>query len=60
MSEKPVIRADNIDLIDPPLLNELMLHIGSLASVYYQSPTSFIANAKVRQLQQSSCLVPSA
>lgn len=41
MSEKPLI-SEETDLIEPTLLDELICHIGSLASVYHKPPNAFV------------------
>jgi vesicle coat complex subunit len=41
LAEKPLI-SEETDLLEPSLLNQLVCHIGSLASVYHKPPTSFI------------------
>ncbi|XP_043919212.1 AP-2 complex subunit beta isoform X1 [Protopterus annectens] len=41
LSEKPLI-SEETDLIEPTLLDELICHIGSLASVYHKPPTAFV------------------
>lgn len=42
MAEKPLI-SEETDLIEPSLLDELICHISSLASVYHRPPSSFVA-----------------
>ncbi|KAF3813077.1 hypothetical protein GH733_000009, partial [Mirounga leonina] len=41
LSEKPLIYEET-DLIEPTLLDELICHIGSLASVYHKPPNAFV------------------
>uniref|UniRef100_H2XLC2 AP complex subunit beta n=1 Tax=Ciona intestinalis TaxID=7719 RepID=H2XLC2_CIOIN len=41
LAEKPLI-SEETDLIEPTLLDELICHIASLASVYHKPPSSFI------------------
>ena len=41
LAEKPLI-AEETDLIEPTLLDELICHIASLASVYHKPPTAFV------------------
>lgn len=41
MAEKPLI-AEETDLIEPTLLDELICHIASLASVYHKPPSAFV------------------
>merc|ERR1719494_926864 len=45
LAEKPLISEDT-DLIEPSLLDELICHISSLASVYHRPPSSFVAGQK--------------
>lgn len=42
--------------MDPPLLDELLLHISSLSSVYHKPPGAFVAGAKYRGLKSSKVL----
>lgn len=41
LAEKPLI-SEETDLLEPSLLNQLVCHIGSLASVYHRPPSSFV------------------
>ena len=41
MAEKPLI-SEETDLLEPTLLDELMCHIGTLASVYHKPPNTFV------------------
>lgn len=41
LSEKPLI-SDETDMLEPGLLDELICHIGSLASVYHKPPSTFV------------------
>ncbi|ELK14123.1 AP-2 complex subunit beta [Pteropus alecto] len=41
LSEKPSI-SEETDLIEPTLLDELLCHTGSLASVYHMPPKAFV------------------
>ena len=41
LAEKPLI-SEETDLLEPTLLDELIAHIGSLASVYHKPPAAFI------------------
>lgn len=45
LAEKPLI-SEETDLLEPSLLNQLVCHIGSLASVYHKPPTSFIDSTR--------------
>ncbi|KAJ2216865.1 hypothetical protein EV179_000899 [Coemansia sp. RSA 487] len=55
LSEKPEISAEG-EKIDTPLLEELILQIGSLSSIYRKPPAAFIPFAKRRVLSQSPAL----
>ncbi|VDO77877.1 unnamed protein product [Onchocerca flexuosa] len=41
LAEKPLI-SEETDLLEPSLLDQLVGHIGSLASVYHKPPSSFV------------------
>lgn len=41
LAEKPLI-SEETDLLEPTLLDELICHIGSLATVYHKPPSSFV------------------
>eukprot|EP00126_Sphaerothecum_destruens_P006877 Sdes_comp19568_c0_seq1m11246 len=41
LSEKPLI-ADETDVLDTPLLDELIQHISTLAAVYHKPPSAFV------------------
>lgn len=41
MADKPLI-SEETDLLEPTLLDELICHISSLASVYHKPPTAFV------------------
>ncbi|XP_071448784.1 AP-1 complex subunit beta-1 [Hetaerina americana] len=41
LAEKPLI-SEETDLLEPTLLDELVCHISSLASVYHKPPTAFV------------------
>ena len=41
LAEKPLISEDT-DLLEPTLLDELICHISSLASVYHKPPSAFV------------------
>lgn len=45
LAEKPLI-SEETDLLEPTLLDELICHIASLASVYHKPPSAFIEGAK--------------
>jgi AP-2 complex subunit beta-1 len=55
LSDKPAITTES-DNLDPNFLDELLLHIGSLASIYHKSPTAFINRYKPRYLLPSPAL----
>ncbi|KAJ3053492.1 hypothetical protein HK102_011691, partial [Quaeritorhiza haematococci] len=56
LSDKPPITTESDDM-DSPILEELLLHISTLASIYHKPPTTFIGGAKMRRLGQSPALV---
>ncbi|VDP09176.1 unnamed protein product [Heligmosomoides polygyrus] len=45
LAEKPLI-SEETDLLEPSLLDQLVCHIGSLASVYHKPPSSFVDSAR--------------
>uniref|UniRef100_A0A8C9TJI3 AP complex subunit beta n=1 Tax=Scleropages formosus TaxID=113540 RepID=A0A8C9TJI3_SCLFO len=45
LAEKPLI-SEETDLIEPTLLDELICHIGSLASVYHKPPSAFVEGSR--------------
>ncbi|CAD6187762.1 unnamed protein product [Caenorhabditis auriculariae] len=45
LAEKPLI-SEETDLLEPSLLDQLVCHIGSLASVYHKPPSAFIDAAR--------------
>jgi vesicle coat complex subunit len=45
LAEKPLI-SEETDLLEPSLLNQLVCHIGSLASVYHKPPSAFVDPAR--------------
>ena len=49
MSEKPVISTET-DRMDKGMLDQLLLHTGTLGSIYHKNPTSFIRTARPRFL----------
>lgn len=55
LSDKPAITTES-DNLDSNFLDELLLHIGSLASIYHKSPTAFINRYKPRYLLPSPAL----
>ncbi|PKY37633.1 putative beta-adaptin [Rhizophagus irregularis] len=55
LSEKPSITTES-DNMEPTLLDELLLHISSLSSIYQKSPQTFIHHCKPRQLTVSPVL----
>lgn len=46
LAEKPLI-SEETDLLEPSLLDELICHIGSLASVYHKPPSAFVEGQRV-------------
>ncbi|KAJ1737275.1 hypothetical protein LPJ72_000646 [Coemansia sp. Benny D160-2] len=55
LSEKPEISAEG-EKLDMPLLEELILQVGTLSSIYRKPPAAFIPFAKRRVLGQSPAL----
>ncbi|ORZ09276.1 putative beta-adaptin [Absidia repens] len=55
LSDKPSISTES-DNMDVNFLDELLLHISSLASIYHKSPTTFIHHYKPRFLLPSPAL----
>lgn len=55
LAERPLI-SDETDLIEPTLLDELICHISSLASVYHKPPSLFVENEMplVKSLKKAS------
>ncbi|CAJ0580989.1 unnamed protein product, partial [Mesorhabditis spiculigera] len=55
LAEKPLI-SEETDLLEPSLLDQLVCHIGTLASVYHKPPNSFIDTARqpLRQINNSA------
>jgi AP-1 complex subunit beta-1 len=51
LAEKPLI-SEETDLLEPTLLDELICHIGSLASVYHKPPSAFV-EGRTGQLRRS-------
>ncbi|PAV88047.1 hypothetical protein WR25_20299 [Diploscapter pachys] len=45
LAEKPLI-SEETDLLEPSLLDQLVCHIGSLASVYHKPPSAFVDTAR--------------
>ena len=41
LAEKPLI-SEETDLLEPTLLDELICHISSLASIYHKPPNAFV------------------
>ncbi|KAI7847935.1 adaptin N terminal region-domain-containing protein [Circinella umbellata] len=55
LSEKPPIAGENAGL-SPGMLEEMLYHIGSLASVYHKPPETFIAGRKYGADSVSKCV----
>jgi AP-2 complex subunit beta-1 len=58
LSEKPPITTES-EAMDRGVLDRLLLHCGSLSSIYHQAPESFIRGAKPKHLHSSPALDPS-
>lgn len=55
LSEKPVISTET-DRMDKGMLDQLLLHTGTLGSIYHKNPETFIRTAKPRFLPDSPAL----
>ncbi|CAJ0746761.1 15933_t:CDS:2, partial [Entrophospora sp. SA101] len=55
LSEKPGITTESENM-EPALLDELLLNISSLSSIYHKSPQTFIHHCKPHYLIQSPVL----
>ncbi|KAG9318444.1 Adaptor protein complex beta subunit [Chiua virens] len=59
LAEKPPITTDS-DRMDRGALDQLLLHTGTLGSIYHKNPETFIRNAAGRALVDSSALNPNS
>ncbi|KAJ2930827.1 hypothetical protein H1R20_g6274, partial [Candolleomyces eurysporus] len=59
LSEKPAITTDS-DRMDRGALDQLLLHTGTLGSIYHKNPETFIRNAAGRALTDSPALNPNS
>ncbi|BEJ14695.1 hypothetical protein CspHIS471_0404620 [Cutaneotrichosporon sp. HIS471] len=59
LSDKPVISTET-DRMDKGTLDQLLLHTGTLGSIYHKNPETFIRTAKPRYLPDSPALNPSS
>ncbi|TRM58635.1 adaptin N terminal region-domain-containing protein [Schizophyllum amplum] len=57
LAEKPPITTD-ADRMDRGALDQLLLHTGTLGSIYHKNPETFIRNATGKQLVDSPALNP--
>ncbi|KAF8628446.1 hypothetical protein AX15_003961 [Amanita polypyramis BW_CC] len=55
LSEKPAITTDS-DKMDRGALDQLLLHTGTLGSIYHKNPETFIRNAVGKALSESPAL----
>lgn len=55
LSDKPVISTET-DRMDRGMLDQLLLHTGTLGSIYHKNPETFIRTAKPRYLPDSPAL----
>ncbi|ORY28285.1 vesicle-mediated transport-related protein [Naematelia encephala] len=55
LSEKPVISTET-DRMDKGMLDQLLLHTGTLGSIYHKNPNTFIRTARPRYLPDSPAL----
>ncbi|XP_032823634.1 AP-1 complex subunit beta-1-like isoform X4 [Petromyzon marinus] len=51
LAEKPLI-SEETDLLEPTLLEELICHISSLASVYHKPPSAFVEGSRGTQARR--------
>lgn len=58
-AEKPPISTES-EAMDPGVLDRLLLHTGTLSSLYGKEPQTFIRGAKAKVLHDSPALDPSA
>ncbi|KAF7338332.1 AP complex subunit beta [Mycena venus] len=57
LAEKPAITTDS-DRMDRGALDQLLLHTGTLGSIYHKNPETFIRNATGKALKDSPALNP--
>ncbi|GLB34995.1 putative adaptins are components of the adaptor complexes which link clathrin to receptors in coated vesicles [Lyophyllum shimeji] len=57
LAEKPAITTDS-DRMDRGALDQLLLHTGTLGSIYHKNPETFIRNAAAKALVDSPALNP--
>lgn len=57
LAEKPLI-SDDTNVLDPTLLDELVRHIGSLASVYHKPPEAFVSKLRTAVTKARPIAVP--
>jgi len=55
LSDKPVISTET-DRMDKGMLDQLLLHTGTLGSIYHKNPNNFIRTARARYLPDSPAL----
>jgi len=51
LAEKPLI-SEETDLLEPTLLDELICHISSLASVYHKPPSAFVEGTRIGETRR--------
>ncbi|KAJ3213551.1 hypothetical protein HDU67_002761 [Dinochytrium kinnereticum] len=56
LAEKPDLSSD-ADNIENPVLDELLLHISTLSSIYHRPPNTFIGGLRVKKLESSPARV---
>jgi vesicle coat complex subunit len=59
LSERPPISTET-DRMDRGALDQLLLHTGTLGSIYHKNPETFIRSARGRQLTDSPALNPAS
>ncbi|CED84504.1 vesicle-mediated transport-related protein [Phaffia rhodozyma] len=57
LAEKPPISTET-DRMDRGLLDQLLMHTGTLSSIYHKSPQTFIRTAKAKYLSDSPAMNP--
>lgn len=58
LADKPPISTET-DRMDKGMLDQLLLHTGTLSSIYHKSPQTFIRTAKAKYMPDSPALNPS-
>ncbi|KAJ1546298.1 AP-1 complex subunit beta-1, partial [Nowakowskiella sp. JEL0078] len=56
LGDKPTISTET-DNMEPALVDELLLHVSNLASIYHKPPGTFLGGVKERKIRPSNALV---